>query len=446
MDLVVWGHEHECLMTPRMNPETRFHVLQPGSSVATSLVAGEAVQKQVAILSITGRKFLVEPIPLKTVRPFVMREISLYDEKSLKRIAKRDNNRTEVTRYLIKVVDDMIEEANTDWLAVHADSGKDDETSSPPLPLVRLRVEVSTPSGGSFDCENPQRFSNRFVGRVANVNDVVQFHRKKRAGQVTKPEDMIINPDAESISHLTALDSVKVEKLVREYLQAQSLTILPENSFGDAVSQFVDKDDKHAVEIFLNETLQAQSKHLLSLDARGDIDANAGDVEEQLNLSGDETHLDGTTRVSIIEDEMATHRTRLEEQFSKRGATATSRLAAARRRFKPKPDGWDTDFDGVWEDQPGALMVSDEENEGEASEAAPPPATTMRGRGRGGRATRGARGSATARGRIKTTVSRSAKKQVAADDDESGEEEDLTTTRKISTRSKRSARNANTAV
>jgi len=44
-DLIVWGHEHECLIDPVFNPVQNFHVIQPGSSVATSLVPAEAVQK-----------------------------------------------------------------------------------------------------------------------------------------------------------------------------------------------------------------------------------------------------------------------------------------------------------------------------------------------------------------------------------------------------------------
>lgn len=72
-------------------------------------------------------------------------------------------------------------------------------------------------------------------------------------------------PDQRVLAQL-ALDTVKVEKLVREFLTAQSLTILPQNSFGDAVSQFVDKDDKHAMEMFVNESLSNQIKHLLEID------------------------------------------------------------------------------------------------------------------------------------------------------------------------------------
>lgn len=45
IDLVVWGHEHECLITPSRNEQQLFYVTQPGSSVATSLSPGEATKK-----------------------------------------------------------------------------------------------------------------------------------------------------------------------------------------------------------------------------------------------------------------------------------------------------------------------------------------------------------------------------------------------------------------
>ena len=45
MDLIIWGHEHECLIDPVYNAEQTFYVSQPGSSVATSLCQAETVQK-----------------------------------------------------------------------------------------------------------------------------------------------------------------------------------------------------------------------------------------------------------------------------------------------------------------------------------------------------------------------------------------------------------------
>lgn len=54
-----------------------------------------------------------------------------------------------------------------------------DDTQNIPLPLIRLRVEYS----GGFEIENVRRFSNQFVGRIANVNDAVQFYKKKTQQQ-----------------------------------------------------------------------------------------------------------------------------------------------------------------------------------------------------------------------------------------------------------------------
>ncbi|KAL2044135.1 hypothetical protein ABVK25_012438 [Lepraria finkii] len=127
LDLVVWGHEHECLIEPTHNPETNFSVMQPGSSVATSLMPGEAVPKHVAVLSITGREYSVQPLRLKTVRPFIMREIVLADEPKAARLAKKANNRTELTRFLEGLVHEMIKQANTEWEEAQGNDGERDD-------------------------------------------------------------------------------------------------------------------------------------------------------------------------------------------------------------------------------------------------------------------------------------------------------------------------------
>jgi double-strand break repair protein MRE11 len=179
MNLVIWGHEHECIIEPRKNFETGFEVMQPGSSVATSLIPAEAVQKHVAIVSITGEKATSRAIPLKTVRPFVQKDIALHKTQEFKKLQGLKNNREKITKLLIQQVDEMIDQANQDWLALQDEPEDEIEEEDRPLPLIRLKVDYSAPEGGNFDVENPQRFSNRFVGRVANINDVVSFHRKK---------------------------------------------------------------------------------------------------------------------------------------------------------------------------------------------------------------------------------------------------------------------------
>ena len=133
------------------------------------------------------------------------------------------------------------------------------ERPKPPVPLMRLRVDYTPPDGGNFDCENPQRITSELNDKIANVEEVILFHQKKKGATRAGNIDVDL-PDKES------LDSVKVEELVREFLTAQSLTVLPQNFFGDSVNQFVAKDDKHAMEIFVDESLSAQVKNLLKAE------------------------------------------------------------------------------------------------------------------------------------------------------------------------------------
>ena len=347
LDLVIWGHEHECLIDPIYNPEMNFHVMQPGSSVATSLMPGEAVPKHVAVLSITGRDFAVEKIRLKTVRPFVMREIVLSEEKEAMKLAKKANNRTAITQFLTNIVDDMIRQAREEWEAAQGDED-DDEREKPPLPLIRLRVEYTAPEGGNFDCENPQRFSNRFTERVANLQDVVQFYRKKKGG-VKRAQNGAEMPEESMLASLT-IDSVKVEQLVREFLDAQSLTILPQNSFGDAVTQYIDKDDKHAMEEFVTENLHKQVEQLMKMDK----------VDED-----------------NIYEAMEQGKSHLEELFA-----AGHRSARRKTKRKPRPDGWDSDLNGSWSDQAAAIDRSDLDNEDDNDSDEPATEPTVKSRGK----------------------------------------------------------------
>ncbi|KAH8677611.1 Metallo-dependent phosphatase-like protein [Xylariales sp. PMI_506] len=323
LDLVVWGHEHECLIDPTHNPETGFHVMQPGSSVATSLVPGEAVAKHVAIVSITGKDFQVEKHRLKTVRPFVTREIVLATDARFKGLERKKENRQELTRRLTAVIDEMIAEANAEWESIQENPDEIDEQIHPPLPLIRLKVEYTPPEGGHYDCENPQRFSNRFVGKVANTNDVVYFFRKKK-GAIKREKIETSLPD--EVMQKMEQEGFRVDKLVNEFLARQSLKILPQAPFGEAVDQYVSKDDKHAMEQFVSDCLAGQVKQMLSLD----------------NENED------------IENEMAKYKAKLEQQFK------AGKFRQRKARYKPKPDGWDSDLDGHWLDQPGAIEYDDQ--------------------------------------------------------------------------------------
>jgi double-strand break repair protein MRE11 len=394
MDLVVWGHEHECLIDPRYNPEMGFHVMQPGSSIATSLMPGEAVPKHVAILSVTGKEFQTETIRLKSVRPFIMKEIVLAEEKEIKKkeLWRVNDNRTKITQYLTKVVDDLIEEANREWLELQDDREEGDDLEVP-LPLVRLRVEYTAPQPGEFHVENPQRFSNNFVNKVANLNDVVQFHRKKKTA--TRTTKNVAEMPEESVLAEMQASTVKVDKLVKEFLTAQTLTILPQNSFGDAVTQFVDKDDKHAMEQFVDESLSNQLKHLLA----------ASGVEEDDLIT-----------------EMDQYKSKLEGMF------AAGKLKKTKRsNLKAKPIGWDSDDDGHWADDPGALIrpIDEEEDDGDDASLASVPTRTPAARGRGKTAGTTRKTAAATKKAMPATKSARGKKKVVEEEEDDDDDEDV---------------------
>lgn len=404
LDLVIWGHEHECLIEPRTNTETNFRVSQPGSSVATSLVAGEAVPKHVALLTITGKDFDLQPIRLKTVRPFKYKEIALSDDKYMRQIAQDHENRSKVHRYLIEVVEAMIVEAQEEWLELQQENGHEpDEDVEPPLPLIRLRVEYSAPEGGKFDIDNPQRFSSRFVGRVANVTDVVQYYRKKRNTTTRRGKNEVDMPETEAISRLN-FESVKVDKLVEEFLSAQSLTILPQTNFSDAVVQFVDKDDRTAMVEFVDSSL----KHLIS------------EVVEDRDETDENQDIDDDQMFDVIERA----KTKLEEGF-RRGEIKAKRKGSR----KPRPAEWDSDMDGHWEENIASIVRSEDEREDDddddaESVASRPTTGRGRGRGRGGKAAAGTtRKTAAATKKAPAKSTARGKKKAVSDDDE--EDSDL---------------------
>ncbi|KAJ8063179.1 hypothetical protein OCU04_008418 [Sclerotinia nivalis] len=356
LDLVVWGHEHECLIDPTYNPEKCFHVMQPGSSVATSLVPGEAVPKHIAIASITGREFKIEKIRLKSVRPFITKEVVLATDKRTKHLAKLKDNRTKLTKELMTIVDELIDQARAEWISLQDEP--EDELDEIPLPLVRLKVEFTPPEGGKFDCENPQRFSSRFINRVANIKDVIQYHRKK-ASATRKSATEIDLPEEGTLAQVAGFDDVKVELLVKEFLEKQSLQVLPTTPFGDAVGQFVDKDDRHAMEIFVQKSLKAQVEELIK-QANG-ADNEVGDEDEYLNAA------------------MEKFRAQQEALAARSGNK--SKKPVKKLKPKPRPADFDSDLDGEWGEKV-EHCETDHGEDNDDSDDAPPAPPPNRGNGK----------------------------------------------------------------
>ncbi|TKS81021.1 Double-strand break repair protein MRE11 [Collichthys lucidus] len=253
LDLVVWGHEHECLITPTRNEQQLFYVTQPGSSVATSLSPGEATKKHIGLLRVKGKRMNLEKIPLKTVRQFFIQDVVLGDYEDLftpetPQVTKKVEN------LCYAKVTEMLEEAERERLGCPL---------TPEKPLIRLRVDYS----GGFDTFNTSRFSQKFVDRVANPKDIIHFLRRREQKENIKDE---VKVDYGTLLKNTPAEGLRVEDMVKKYFEAAEqtvqLSLLTEQGMGKAIQEFVDKDEKDAIEELITYQLEKTQRHL---QARG---------------------------------------------------------------------------------------------------------------------------------------------------------------------------------
>ncbi|XP_035578811.1 double-strand break repair protein MRE11 isoform X2 [Zalophus californianus] len=237
IDLVIWGHEHECKIAPTKNEQQLFYVSQPGSSVVTSLSPGEAVKKHVGLLRIKGRKMNMQKIPLHTVRQFFMEDIVLADHPD---IFNPDNPK--VTQ------------------AIQS--------------FCLEKVDYS----GGFEPFSVLRFSQKFVDRVANPKDVIHFFRhkeqKKNTGEEINFGKLITKPSEGT--------TLRVEDLVKQYFQTAEknvqLSLLTERGMGEAVQEFVDKEEKDAIEELVKYQLEKTQRFLKERH----IDAVEDKIDEEV--------------------------------------------------------------------------------------------------------------------------------------------------------------------
>ncbi|PKU85900.1 Double-strand break repair protein MRE11 [Dendrobium catenatum] len=229
LDFIVWGHEHECLVDPQEVPGMGFHISQPGSSVATSLIDGEAKPKHVLLMEIKGSQYRPTKIPLKSVRPFEYAEVVLKDEADVD-----PNDQASVLEHLDKVVRNLIERNSRTAVS----------RSELKLPLIRLKVDYS-----GFTTINPQRFGQKYVGKVANPQDILIFSKAAKKRQSL--EDKI--DDSEKLRP-EELNQQNIEALVAE--SNLKMEILPVNDLDIALHEFVNKDDKMAFYSCLQNNLQ----------------------------------------------------------------------------------------------------------------------------------------------------------------------------------------------
>ncbi|CAH6777443.1 double-strand break repair protein MRE11 [Phodopus roborovskii] len=265
IDLVIWGHEHECKIGPTKNEQQLFYVSQPGSSVVTSLSPGEAVKKHVGLLRVKGRKMNMQKLPLRTVRQFFMEDVVLANHPSL---FNPDNPKVTqaIQSFCLEKIEEMLENAERERLG---------NSLQPEKPLIRLRVDYS----GGFEPFSVLRFSQKFVDRVANPKDVIHFFRhreqKGKTGEEINFGKLITKPPSEGTT-------LRVEDLVKQYFQTAEknvqLSLLTERGMGEAVQEFVDKEEKDAIEELVKYQLEKTQRFLKERH----IDALEDKIDEEV--------------------------------------------------------------------------------------------------------------------------------------------------------------------
>lgn len=163
LDLVIWGHEHECRIRPEFNELQQFFVTQPGSSVVTSLSESELAPKHVAVIKIHGKKFKLEPQPLRTVRPFMMDTVVLGELKDIRDTDK--NAEIKLETFLTRRIDRIIDECNKNRYYCEKQPNK---------PLVRIKIDFT---GTNFEPINEIRFAQKMVAKLANPKNIFQSYK-----------------------------------------------------------------------------------------------------------------------------------------------------------------------------------------------------------------------------------------------------------------------------
>ncbi|CAD2221482.1 double-strand break repair protein MRE11 [Angomonas deanei] len=260
MDLVIWGNEHEQLMMPQPSPAGHFDVVQPGSSIYTSLSIQESNPKQYGVLEVRGTAYRLTPFNLKSVRPVVRRTVLLC----------RDNPRGRtleaVEEYLREVVVQMVEEAEQQVAAI-----PEEVVAFHPnviYPLMRLSVDFSDPDSAPFPQPNFNRFGQQYTDVIANANDLLKPIKPKATPSLGTVISRARQNDTDGPSefvypvapNITTTDIRAKVAEVFYHNAKDACVLLPEHEVSAAVYAFVEKGERDAIDERISELISITQK------------------------------------------------------------------------------------------------------------------------------------------------------------------------------------------
>ncbi|XP_055913872.1 double-strand break repair protein MRE11 [Eupeodes corollae] len=356
LDLILWGHEHDCRVEPEVNLKKNFYVTQPGSSVATSLAEGESLPKNVGILQVLNKQFQIKPVPLKTVRPFIFESITLSEFSD-----DYGFDQADAAERVQNLAKEKMEE-----MIKRAEERLTDHPNQPKLPLIRLRIIYND----EVQMFNAIRFGQQYNERIANPADAVVFKKLiKKTKSETKDFDKNVMSDAFKMEQNE--NETKVEDVVDRYFdevdEDKKLQVISSKVLSEMCYRMVEKNDANAADAILQLYQELAVDHLMSKLPSEEA------IDDELKLFRDNGAENHEKIIKLLEERGTTKKVRNEEVDSLFGLSTdklSEKKAPASRKTKTTIEDIDDD---------------------DISTPPTPTKPTTRGRGRGRGAARGSR-------------------------------------------------------
>ncbi|MCQ2820507.1 MAG: metallophosphoesterase [archaeon] len=252
IDLVIWGHEHECFTEPVYNSEVGFHIYQPGSSVATSLIQAESKMKHMGLCEIKGDSFRIIPVKLNTVRPFI------YDQFELKDYAEQLNGTEDIEKLIERKIEEALEKVEEGRKA-------DPKIYNDLLPIIRIKIEYS-----GYALIRTSFLIGKYSGKVANLNDMIQFWKKGDIFSVKRNRDIGMDDevmegtgemDEEMADQDEELKKFVCENIGNYFVEKGKKNFINPDIFFDYLDKSVNGNEKRCIETLFKQFYESALTH-----------------------------------------------------------------------------------------------------------------------------------------------------------------------------------------
>mmetsp|Transcript_21552 Transcript_21552/g.41854 ORF Transcript_21552/g.41854 Transcript_21552/m.41854 type:complete len:319 (+) Transcript_21552:1096-2052(+) len=236
------------------------------------------------------------------------------------------------------------------------------------MPLVRLRVDYS-----GFKKISSMRFGQKFVGKVANHDEILLLHRKAAKKKASNAKGKEALPENEFDNLLLSREDGKappIHDLVNKHLNIVGhMSILRNIKMAEAVQKFVEKTEKDAIEDYFDRALQERKKELINdpgIKSRADIDEA---VASQMPLEGE--NID----VGDLGDDVKV------EDMEISGSKPSASMSAPPSKMKRKRKIQSVDLSGISSDSdPDYIEVKEEVDDFEFEDSQAKKSRTKRAR------------------------------------------------------------------